>query len=104
MNSILVILTFSLLGSRRGNMEIGSACKGSCGTCRNSGGCLAGHGDDHYVRATPEELVAKQIQQEQERQRYSQYLYKRQMRKLEREARKQSAATEFNELLKRNNP
>lgn len=41
---------------------IGSACGGSCETCRYSGGgCIAGHNDDYYVPATLEELVMIQL-------------------------------------------
>lgn len=80
-------------------MVIGSACRGSCETCRNAGGCLAGHGDDHYVEATPEELVERRTQLEQENQRYVQYLYKRQMKEEERKARKQIIADRFSKML-----
>ena len=37
-------------------MEVCSACSGPCETCVTHfiGGCLAGHGDDEYIEATPE--------------------------------------------------
>jgi hypothetical protein len=37
-------------------MKLFSDCSGSCETCKINyiGGCLAGHGDDDYVYASPE--------------------------------------------------
>lgn len=36
-------------------MKMFSDCSGPCHTCAASGGCLAGHGDDHYQRISKEE-------------------------------------------------
>lgn len=40
-------------------MKLGSDCSGSCKTCYShfSGGCIAGHGDDHYDRMTREKGI-----------------------------------------------
>lgn len=43
-------------------MKMFSDCSGPCETCQSHhlGGCLAGHGDDDYVEATPEWLEANE--------------------------------------------
>lgn len=42
--------------------SIGSACSGTCETCKihYSGGCMAGHGDDDYVHASKEWIAVKE--------------------------------------------
>ena len=37
-------------------MEMFSACNGPCVLCDGFGGCLAGHGDDHYKRLSDSKL------------------------------------------------
>ena len=38
-------------------MEMFSACNGPCALCKSfGGGCLAGHGDNHYMPASGAEL------------------------------------------------
>ena len=38
-------------------MTMFSDCSGSCCTCSCNGGCLAGHGDDHYYLADAATIV-----------------------------------------------
>ena len=40
-------------------MKMFSDCSGPCETCyiHYTGGCLAGHGDDDYIYASPKEIV-----------------------------------------------
>jgi Na+-transporting NADH:ubiquinone oxidoreductase subunit NqrF len=40
-------------------MEFFSACSGECEDCfiHYAGGCLAGHGDDHFHQITKEEAI-----------------------------------------------
>lgn len=41
-------------------MKMFSDCAGSCITCRSSGGgCLAGHGDDHYSAISKKEAISR---------------------------------------------
>jgi hypothetical protein len=42
-------------------MEMFSACCGPCVLCKSFGGCVAGHGDDHYQRA-PESMLRRRME------------------------------------------
>lgn len=40
-------------------MEMFTRCSGECFECASSGGCLAGHGDDHFRLASKEKLYSR---------------------------------------------